>query len=114
MPQLTKTQAQWLDHIKAAHQDGLSYTDYCKQKGLSVNALYNVKTKLLQLGVLTLANNPPIGHQAFVRTTVKPDMDMPTPLSHEKIQIRFPSGAEISLPTHPQLIEQLTQLVLSA
>jgi len=115
MTQLTKNQEHWLHHIQSADQSGLSYAGYCKKHSISANALYNGKTKLLKLGAVntvkskkTLSRNK----TPFMQTQMRPSSQAVRSLTKDTLSIYFPSGAELSVPADPQLIEQLTQWVL--
>jgi len=50
---ITRTQQQWLRHVKSADTGEGSLTDYASRHDLSVKALYQWKTKLIKLGVYT-------------------------------------------------------------
>jgi len=113
MNKLTKIQEHWLHHIQTVHQSDLSYAEYCKQHQLSASALYNAKTKLLKLGLLISEETPLRDSTPFVQAQVRSSKISEPPPSTDKVIICFPNGVEISAPAHPQLAEQLAQLVIS-
>lgn len=49
---LTRTQRQWLKHIRRCNDEQLSYQAYCLREGLGVKGLYAARKQLVAKGVL--------------------------------------------------------------
>ena len=49
---LTKTQQQWLTHVKSAQEQALSMAAYAKQNGLALKSFYHARKVLIKKGAL--------------------------------------------------------------
>jgi hypothetical protein len=50
---LTPTEQQYLEHARAAESQGVPLSKYCRAAGLSAYALYSIRRRLVQKGVLS-------------------------------------------------------------
>jgi hypothetical protein len=50
---LTEREREYLEHVRQAQELGVSFAEYCRRKGLSINPLYWVRSRLVRKGVLS-------------------------------------------------------------
>ena len=68
---LTRQQRYWLEHIKACEASGRPVAVYAREQGLAAQALYNWKSRLSKLGVLSEQTRP-VPFQAVRVVTERP------------------------------------------
>ena len=49
---LTKRQRYWLDHIQSWNESGMRMTEYARDQGFPVRAMYDAKNALVKRGIL--------------------------------------------------------------
>ena len=57
-PELTAREQSYFEHLRAAREQGLSLTAYCKNLGLNVRSLYNVRRELVEKGIVPRTLEP--------------------------------------------------------
>lgn len=94
---LTKKQAFWLGHVKAALLAKKSFVNYARQHNLVLKSLYSWKSKFCEMGLLS--KNP---SQAFVRVkeslsifSVNPSVVKTTA---EPVSVILPNGVCFKIP----------------
>ena len=82
---LTEHQRYWLDHVRACEASGKRITEYAKEQGLGVRAMYDGKRALVKKGVL-----PRTHATRFQRAQVV------DPVSDSEWRIQLPNGVSVA------------------
>ena len=102
---LTERDRFWLRHIETAARAGTPATEYARQHGLSLGALYEAKRRLVRRGAL----EPTAVRErvSFARVQVTPSLPLP---STGPFRVRLVSGAVLEWATAPG-VEALAALI---
>lgn len=104
---LTKKEREYLEHSRQAQELGISFAEYCRQKGLAANPWYWVRSRLVRKGVLS-GRDKAEGHESagFAPVHVVSSSATACRISH-------PSGWVIECESLPQA-QWLTTLLSGA
>lgn len=104
---LTEREQFWLAHLRECSKDSDSLKGYAEAKGLSVSALYEVRSRLKRKGLLPEQAASP---SKFVR--VERTAGPPPPASLCRIHFRNGTVMELACPPEQweQLMEQVARL----
>ena len=99
MAELTKRQQFWLEHVRRAKASGEPLTRYAKSRGLSIGALQQAKSRLVQRGLLRRETPaaPRSDGEAFVPVRIEPVARM-----NAACRLRHDSGWELECAALPE------------
>lgn len=95
---LTERQQYWLDHVRAAEQQGEPVRSYAKRQGLAVSSMYEAKRRLRNQGVLEASPAPKKAAAEFVRVAVADRGASSRP----PLRVRLASGTVLEWSEAPQ------------
>lgn len=76
MSELSVKLAEWLSHVRAASDQGMTLSAYAVSQGLSASSLYQAKSKLMETGAWPRSSTAPsksrhpVNRSAFVKAQV--------------------------------------------
>ena len=93
-----------LAHLEEAKMMGLTFSGYCREKGLSMNQWTWIKRALVRKGVIAGPRRPNKTKQAaFVPVQIAPAATVTPPAATTVCRIRHPSGWTIECASYPEV-----------
>ena len=110
---LTERDRFWLEHLGACEAQSMRLSEYARQMSLSVQAMYNAKSRLRRLGKLSASTGAAIKPR-FARVVVKPDAgEMTWPQSGCACRVQLANGASVELSMSPEALGPLLRTLAS-
>jgi hypothetical protein len=93
-----------LAHLEEAKMMGLTFSGYCREKGLSMNQWTWIKRALVRKGVIAGPRRPnKTKPAAFVPVQIAPAATVTPPAATTVCRIRHPSGWTIECASYPEV-----------